>query len=101
MLDGKEREGRERHETEEVMEPQSRDVLCALGAGWGELRESWALELGSLGRVGSQEGIWSSAFGSQTPSTSERWNGWPHFAPLSSFTRPPLPHSGKSIFHAP
>lgn len=48
MLDGKKREGRERHEIEEVMEPQSRYVLCGLGAGWGlELRESQVL--GSLG----------------------------------------------------
>lgn len=56
MLDGIERERRERHENEEVMEHQSRYVLYALGVGWGlELRESQALELGSLERVGSQE----------------------------------------------
>lgn len=98
MLDGVggRAEGGEGGDTVEATEHGVPEQICALGAGCKlGLRRSQALDLGSLGRVSSQEGIRSSAFGSQNPVGGGVIG--PNYAPLSAARLLPSPHRGKSI----
>lgn len=78
------------------------EEVCALGAGWGLMsRGSQVLELSSLVRGSGQEGLRSSALGSQSPPACERQNDRPQFCTPPAATCLPSPHQGRSIFHAP
>lgn len=97
MLDGVggRAEGGEGGDAVEAAEHGVPGQICALEAGCKLGRRSQALNLGSLGRVSSQEGIRSSAFGSQNPVGGGMIG--PNYAPLSAARLLPSPHRGKSI----
>lgn len=100
MKKEEEKEGKESQSDRDNGAPEQ---TCALGARWGlEWRWSQALEPGSLGTVGSQEGMRSSVFGSQNLAACRRWMTGPITRPsLNPHASQLPPHQGKGLFSCP